>query len=129
MLDTCVGTDSHTTMVNALGVLGWGVGGIEAISAALGEPIEFPAPEVVGVHLRGKLPAGVTATDLVLHLTAALRREGVVGAFVEFHGVGMAGLPLETRATLANMAPEYGSTCAYFPIDEETLRYLRLTGR
>ncbi|MDF3312045.1 aconitate hydratase AcnA [Rhodococcus sp. T2V] len=128
-LDSCVGTDSHTTMVNALGVLGWGVGGIEAISTALGEPLEMGAPEVVGVRLSGQLAAGVTATDLVLSLTDTLRGHGVVGKFVEFCGPGLPGLSLETRATIANMAPEYGSTCAYFPIDAETLRYLRLSGR
>ncbi len=127
--DTLVGTDSHTTMINALGVLGWGVGGIEAEAAMLGQPITMLIPEVVGVRLSGRLSEGVTATDLVLTVTQRLRAKGVVGKFVEFFGPGLAGLPLADRATLANMAPEYGATCGLFPIDAETLAYLRLTGR
>ncbi len=127
--DTLVGTDSHTTMVNGLGVLGWGVGGIEAEAAMLGEPTAFLAPDVVGVHLHGRLPAGATATDLVLAVTELLRRTGVVGTFVEFHGAGAAALPAATRATIANMAPEYGATCGFFPVDEATLGYLEATGR
>ena len=127
--DTLVGTDSHTTMANGLGVLGWGVGGIEAEAAMLGEPSAFLAPDVVGVHLHGALPAGATATDLVLAVTELLRRTGVVGKFVEFHGAGAAALPAATRATIANMAPEYGATCGFFPVDEATLRYLEATGR
>ncbi|MGA0102373.1 MAG: aconitate hydratase AcnA [Steroidobacteraceae bacterium] len=127
--DTVVGTDSHTTMVNGLGVLGWGVGGIEAEAAMLGQPITMLIPQVIGVRLTGKLPAGTTATDLVLTVTEMLRKKGVVEKFVEFFGDGLAGLPLADRATLANMAPEFGSTCGIFPIDEETTRYLELTGR
>ena len=127
--DTLVGTDSHTTMVNGLAVLGWGVGGIEAEAAMLGQPISMLIPEVVGFRLTGKLKEGVTATDLVLTVTQMLRKKGVVGKFVEFFGPGLADLPLEDRATIANMAPEYGATCGFFPIDGETLRYLRATGR
>ncbi|TCO79735.1 aconitase [Plasticicumulans lactativorans] len=127
--DTLVGTDSHTTMINALGVLGWGVGGIEAEAAMLGQPITMLIPEVVGMRLRGRLREGVTATDLVLTVTQRLRAHGVVGKFVEFFGPGLAGLPLADRATIANMAPEYGATCGLFPIDAETLAYLRLSGR
>ena len=127
--DTLVGTDSHTTMVNGLSVLGWGVGGIEAESALLGQPISIMIPEVVGFKLEGELPAGATATDLVLTVTQMLRSFGVVGKFVEFFGSGLAALSLADRATLANMAPEYGATCGFFPIDDETLNYLRLTGR
>ncbi len=127
--DTVVGTDSHTTMVNGLGVLGWGVGGIEAEAAMLGQPITMLIPQVIGFRLTGKLPAGTTATDLVLTVTEMLRKKGVVEKFVEFFGDGLAGLPLADRATLANMAPEFGSTCGIFPIDEETTRYLELTGR
>jgi aconitate hydratase len=127
--DTLVGTDSHTTMVNGLGVLGWGVGGIEAEAAMLGQPINLLVPEVVGVRLHGTLPGGATATDLVLTITRLLRDQGVVGKFVEFFGDGLVGLPLADRATIGNMSPEFGSTCAIFPIDAETLAYLRLTGR
>ena len=127
--DTLVGTDSHTTMVNGLGVLGWGVGGIEAEAAMLGQPISMLVPQVVGFCLSGNLPAGATATDLVLTVTAMLRRHGVVGKFVEFYGPGVAGLSLADRATIANMAPEYGATCGLFPVDEQTLEYLELTGR
>jgi len=127
--DTLVGTDSHTTMVNALGVLGWGVGGIEAEAAMLGQPISMLIPRVVGVELTGQLPEGTTATDLVLTLVEMLRAHGVVGKFVEFYGEGLRHLPLADRATIANMAPEYGATCGIFPIDDETLNYLRLTGR
>jgi aconitate hydratase len=127
--DTLVGTDSHTTMINALGVLGWGVGGIEAEAAMLGQPITMLIPQVVGFKLTGGLREGVTATDLVLTVTERLRRKGVVGKFVEFFGEGLDYLPLADRATLANMAPEYGATCGIFPIDEETLNYLRLSGR
>lgn len=127
--DTLVGTDSHTTMVNALGVLGWGVGGIEAEAAMLGQPISMLIPDVVGFELTGKLQAGITATDLVLTVTQMLRQHGVVGKFVEFYGDGLADLPLADRATLSNMAPEYGATCGFFPIDEVTLSYLALTGR
>jgi aconitate hydratase len=127
--DTLVGTDSHTTMVNGLGVLGWGVGGIEAEAAMLGEAVSMLVPQVVGVELVGQLPEGATATDLVLTLTQLLRAIGVVGTFVEYFGEGLAGLPLADRATIANMAPEYGATCGFFPVDGETLRYLRLTGR
>jgi aconitate hydratase len=127
--DTLVGTDSHTTMVNALGVLGWGVGGIEAEAAMLGQPVTMLIPQVVGFKLRGALPAGTTATDLVLTVTEMLRKKGVVDKFVEFFGDGLKGLPLADRATIANMSPEFGSTCAIFPIDEETIRYLQLTGR
>ncbi len=127
--DTLVGTDSHTTMVNGLGVLGWGVGGIEAEAAMLGESISMLVPQVVGFRLHGALPEGATATDLVLTVTQILRQAGVVGKFVEYFGHGLAGLPLADRATIANMSPEYGATCGFFPVDDETLRYLRLTGR
>ena len=127
--DTLVGTDSHTTMVNGLGVLGWGVGGIEAEAAMLGQPVSMLIPEVVGFKLTGALPEGVTATDLVLTVTQMLRKKGVVGKFVEFFGPGVGKLPLADRATIANMAPEYGATCGFFPVDEVTLDYLRLTGR
>jgi len=127
--DTLVGTDSHTTMVNGLGVLAWGVGGIEAEAAMLGQPITMLIPQVIGFRLKGALPAGATATDLVLTITEMLRAKGVVEKFVEFFGDGLAGLPLADRATIANMAPEFGSTCGIFPIDEETIRYLELTGR
>ena len=127
--DTLVGTDSHTTMVNGLAVLGWGVGGIEAEAAMLGQPVSMLIPEVVGLRLEGALREGVTATDLVLTVTQLLRQKGVVGKFVEFHGPGLDDLPLADRATIANMAPEYGATCGFFPIDAETLRYLRTTGR
>jgi aconitate hydratase len=127
--DTLVGTDSHTTMINGLGVLGWGVGGIEAEAAMLGQPVSMLVPQVVGFQLHGKLPEGATATDLVLTVTEMLRRKGVVGKFVEFYGDGLANLPLADRATIANMAPEYGATCGIFPIDAETLRYLELSGR
>ena len=127
--DTCVGTDSHTTMQNGLGVLGWGVGGIEAEAAMLGQPISMLIPKVVGFRLTGELPDGTTATDLVLTITEMLRRHGVVGKFVEFHGDGVAAVPVANRATIGNMSPEFGSTCAIFPIDAETLTYLRLTGR
>src|SRR4030088_1873037 len=127
--DTLVGTDSHTTMINGLGVLGWGVGGIEAEAAMLGQPVSMLIPLVVGVKLTGRLREGATATDLVLTITEMLRKHGVVGKFVEFYGPGIAELPLADRATISNMAPEYGATCGIFPVDEETLRYLRLTGR
>jgi aconitate hydratase len=127
--DTLVGTDSHTTMINGLGVLGWGVGGIEAEAAMLGQPVSMLIPHVVGFDLKGRLPEGATATDLVLTVTEILRKKGVVGKFVEFHGEGLASLPLADRATIANMAPEYGATCGIFPIDAETIRYLRFSGR
>ncbi|MFI7857597.1 aconitate hydratase AcnA [Pseudomonas promysalinigenes] len=127
--DTLVGTDSHTTMINGLGVLGWGVGGIEAEAAMLGQPVSMLIPEVIGFKLTGKLREGITATDLVLTVTQMLRKKGVVGKFVEFYGDGLADLPLADRATLANMAPEYGATCGFFPVDEVTLQYLRLSGR
>jgi aconitate hydratase len=127
--DTLIGTDSHTTMVNGLGVLGWGVGGIEAEAVLLGEPVSMLVPQVVGFRLGGKLPEGATATDLVLVVTQILRSLGVVGKFVEYFGRGLVGLPLADRATIGNMSPEYGATCGFFPVDEETLRYLRLTGR
>jgi len=127
--DTLVGTDSHTTMINGLGVLGWGVGGIEAEAAMLGQPVSMLVPQVVGFKLTGTLREGATATDLVLTATQMLRRKGVVGKFVEYYGAGLAGLPLADRATLANMAPEYGATCGLFPIDAETIRYLQLSGR
>ncbi|MEV0821168.1 aconitate hydratase AcnA [Nonomuraea rubra] len=127
--DTCVGTDSHTTMENGIGVLGWGVGGIEAEAAMLGQPISMLIPRVVGFKLSGKLPAGATATDLVLTITEILRKHGVVGKFVEFYGEGVSSVPLADRATIGNMSPEFGSTCAIFPIDGQTVDYLRLTGR
>jgi aconitate hydratase len=127
--DTCVGTDSHTTMQNGLGILGWGVGGIEAEAAMLGQPISMLIPKVVGFRLTGELPAGTTATDLVLTVTEMLRKHGVVGKFVEFHGDGVAAVPVANRATIGNMSPEFGSTCAIFPIDQATLDYLTLTGR
>ncbi|MEQ8266002.1 MAG: aconitate hydratase AcnA [Parvibaculum sp.] len=127
--DTCVGTDSHTTMVNGLAVLGWGVGGIEAEAAMLGQPVSMLIPEVVGFRLTGKLNEGVTATDMVLTVTEMLRKKGVVGKFVEYFGTGLDNLALEDRATIANMAPEYGATCGFFPVDNETLKYLRATGR
>ncbi|HEX4811659.1 MAG TPA: aconitase family protein, partial [Nonomuraea sp.] len=127
--DTCVGTDSHTTMENGIGVLGWGVGGIEAEAAMLGQPISMLIPRVVGFKLSGQLPAGATATDLVLTITEILRKHGVVGKFVEFYGEGVASVPLADRATIGNMSPEFGSTCAIFPIDGQTIDYLRLTGR
>ncbi|HWG94856.1 MAG TPA: aconitate hydratase [Mycobacteriales bacterium] len=127
--DTLVGTDSHTTMINGLGVLGWGVGGIEAEAAMLGQPVSMLIPKVVGFKLSGELPAGATATDLVLTVTEMLRKQGVVGKFVEFYGPGVTNVPLADRATIGNMSPEYGSTCAIFPVDDETLAYLRLTGR
>jgi aconitase A len=127
--DTLVGTDSHTTMINGLGVLGWGVGGIEAEAAMLGQPLSMLIPEVVGFKLTGQLREGATATDLVLTVTEMLRKKGVVGKFVEFYGSGLAGLPLADRATIANMAPEYGATCGIFPVDAETLKYMRFSGR
>jgi len=127
--DTLVGTDSHTTMVNGLAVLGWGVGGIEAEAAMLGQPISMLIPEVIGFKLTGEMVEGTTATDLVLKVVQMLREKGVVGKFVEFYGDGLDSLPLADRATIANMAPEYGATCGFFPIDNETLRYLRVSGR
>src|SRR6201986_1426794 len=127
--DTLVGTDSHTTMINGLGVLGWGVGGIEAEAGMLGQPVSMLVPQVVGYRFTGKLREGATATDLVLTATQALRKLGVVGKFVEFFGPGIAALPLADRATISTMAPEYGATCGIFPVDAETLRYLKLTGR
>ncbi|MEV4954223.1 MULTISPECIES: aconitate hydratase AcnA [Paenarthrobacter] len=127
--DTCVGTDSHTTMVNGLGILGWGVGGIEAEAAMLGQPVSMLIPRVVGFKLKGSIPAGATATDVVLTITEMLRKHGVVGKFVEFYGEGVAAVPLANRATIGNMSPEFGSTAAMFPIDDVTLDYLRLTGR
>ena len=127
--DTLVGTDSHTTMINGLGVLGWGVGGIEAEAAMLGQPVSMLIPQVVGFRLKNRLPEGATATDLVLTVTETLRKKGVVGKFVEFFGPGLHNLPLADRATISNMAPEYGATCGIFPVDEETLRYLHLSGR
>ncbi len=127
--DTCVGTDSHTTMENGLGVLGWGVGGIEAEAAMLGQPISMLIPRVVGFKLTGSTKPGVTATDVVLTITEMLRKHGVVGKFVEFYGNGVAEVSLANRATIGNMSPEFGSTCAIFPIDDETINYLRLTGR
>src|SRR5881398_2570406 len=127
--DSLVGTDSHTTMVNGLAVLGWGVGGIEAEAAMLGQPLSMLLPEVIGFKLTGKLKEGVTATDLVLTVTQMLRKKGVVGRFVEFYGPGLNTLQLADRATIGNMAPEYGATCGFFPIDEETLTYLRMSGR
>ena len=127
--DTLVGTDSHTTMINGLGVVGWGVGGIEAEAGMLGQPVYFLTPEVVGVHMSGQLREGVTATDLVLHITQLLRAQKVVGKFVEFYGEGAASLPVPDRATIGNMSPEYGATMGYFPIDQESVNYLRATGR
>ncbi|MDT5002039.1 MAG: aconitate hydratase, partial [Mycobacterium sp.] len=127
--DSCVGTDSHTTMVNGLGVLGWGVGGIEAEAAMLGQPVSMLIPRVVGFKLSGEIQPGVTATDVVLTVTEMLRKHGVVGKFVEFYGKGVAEVPLANRATLGNMSPEFGSTAAIFPIDDVTIEYLRLTGR
>src|SRR5215213_1151767 len=127
--DSCVGTDSHTTMVNGLGVVGWGVGGIEAEAAMLGQPISMLIPRVVGFKLSGELPEGATATDLVLVITEQLRKHGVVGKFVEFYGPGVSAVPLANRATIGNMSPEYGSTVAIFPIDDETTKYMRFTGR
>ncbi|MEO5662725.1 MAG: aconitase family protein, partial [Nocardioides sp.] len=127
--DTCVGTDSHTTMVNGIGVVGWGVGGIEAEAAMLGQPVSMLIPRVVGFKLNGDLPEGATATDLVLTITEMLRKHGVVGKFVEFYGPGVSALPLANRATIGNMSPEFGSTIAVFPIDQQTIDYLRLTGR
>ena len=127
--DTCVGTDSHTTMVNGIGVVGWGVGGIEAEAAMLGQPVSMLIPRVVGFKLNGDLPEGATATDLVLTITEMLRKHGVVGKFVEFYGPGVSALPLANRATIGNMSPEFGSTIAVFPIDEQTIEYLKLTGR
>src|SRR5256712_5473347 len=127
--DTLVGTDSHTTMINGLGIVGWGVGGIEAEAGMLGQPVYFLTPDVVGVHITGALGEGVTATDLVLYCTEMLRKAKVVGKFVEYHGEGAATLPVPDRATIANMAPEYGATMGYFPIDEETCNYLKATGR
>ncbi|HEV7640007.1 MAG TPA: aconitase family protein, partial [Gaiellaceae bacterium] len=127
--DTLVGTDSHTTMINGLGVLGWGAGGIEAEAAMLGQPLSMLVPQVVGFKLSGSLPEGATATDLVLTVTEILRKTGVVGKFVEYFGEGVTALPLADRATIGNMSPEYGATCGFFPVDEITLEYLRLTGR
>ena len=127
--DTLVGTDSHTTMINGLGVLGWGVGGIEAEAVMLGQPLYMLLPEVVGFELTGQLPPGTTATDLVLTVTQILRKAGVVGKFVEFFGAGVSNMKLADRATIGNMAPEYGATMGFFPVDDETLRYLRMTGR
>src|SRR5262245_47536688 len=127
--DTLVGTDSHTTMINGLGIVGWGVGGIEAEAGMLGQPVYFLTPDVVGVHMTGRLSEGVTATDLALHCTQMLRSAKVVGKFVEYHGEGAASLPLTDRATIANMAPEYGATMGFFPVDEETCSYLKATGR
>ncbi len=127
--DTLVGTDSHTTMINGLAILGWGVGGIEAEAAMLGQPISMVIPEVIGMKLTGKMREGITATDLVLTVTEALRKKGVVNKFVEFYGDGLNSMPLADRATIANMAPEYGATCGFFPVDEETIKYLRLSGR
>ena len=128
-LDSVVGTDSHTTMVNALSVLGWGVGGIEAEAVMLGQPISMKIPEVVGVKLFGYIKEGCTATDIVLTITEKLRKLDVVGKFVEFFGPGLTSLSLAERSTISNMAPEYGATCGFFPVDDETLKYLRLTGR
>jgi aconitate hydratase len=127
--DTLVGTDPHTPLINGLGVVGFGVGGIEAEAAMLGQPVYLLMPDVVGVHLHGRLRQGVTATDLVLHVTERLRQARVVGKFVEYHGEGAANLSVPDRATLGNMAPEYGATIGYFPVDEETCRYLLATGR
>src|SRR5450432_4165549 len=127
--DTLVGTDSHTTMINGLGIVGWGVGGIEAEAGMLGQPVYFLTPEVVGVHMTGALKEGVTATDLALHVTEMLRKAKVVGKFVEFFGAGATSLPVADRATIANMAPEYGATMGFFPVDDESMNYLRATGR
>ena len=127
--DTLVGTDSHTTMINGLGVLGWGVGGIEAEAVMLGQPLYMVTPQVIGFKLSGSLRDGVTATDLVLTVTQMLRKKGVVDKFVEFYGAGLSSMSLPDRATIGNMAPEYGATCGFFPTDAETLRYLRATGR
>src|SRR5690606_32350021 len=127
--DSCVGTDSHTPMVNGLGVLGWGVGGIEAEAAMLGQPISMLIPKVVGFKLSGEIPDGATATDVVLTITETLRDHGVVGKFVEFYGEGVAAVPRANRATIGNMRPEFGSTVSIFPVDDVTLEYLRLTGR
>src|SRR5438034_5033266 len=127
--DSLVGTDSHTTMINGLGVVGWGVGGIEAEAAMLGQPVYFLTPDVVGVHLHGKLASGITATDVVLTVTEMLRKAKVVGKFVEFFGEGASALPVADRATVANMAPEYGATMGFFPVDEASCEYLRATGR
>src|SRR5207253_501194 len=127
--DSLVGTDSHTTMINGLGVVGWGVGGIEAEACMLGQPIYMVTPQVVGFKLHGKLPEGATATDLVLTITQILRSHGVVEKFVEFYGDGLSSMSVADRATIANMAPEYGATMGFFPVDEQTLAYLRLTGR
>ena len=127
--DTLMGTDSHTTMINGVGVVGWGVGGIEAEACMLGQPISMLLPQVVGFKLSGKLPEGATATDLVLTVTQMLRKKGVVGKFVEFYGPGVSALSLADRATISNMAPEYGATIGFFPIDQVTLEYLRLTNR
>src|SRR6202043_3951904 len=127
--DTLVGTDSHTTMVNGLAVLGWGVGGIEAEAAMLGQPLSMLLPEVVGMKLTGELKEGVTATDLVLTVTQMLRKKGVVGKFVEFHGPGLNAMTVADRATIANMSPEYGATCGFFPVDAETIDYLKTSGR
>ena len=127
--DTLVGTDSHTTMINGLGVLGWGVGGIEAEAAMLGQPYYFLTPKVVGFKMKGRVREGVTATDLVLTVTEMLSKQGVVDKFVEFYGDGLSEMTLADRATVANMAPEYGATMGFFPVDEETLHYLRQTGR
>ena len=129
MPDTLVGTDSHTTMINGLGVLGWGVGGIEAEAVMLGQPLFMLMPEVVGFELTGQLPPGATATDLVLTVTQILRKAGVVNKFVEFYGSGVSGMKLADRATIGNMAPEYGATMGFFPFDNETLEFLRRTGR
>ena len=127
--DTLVGTDSHTTMINGLGVVGWGVGGIEAVAAMLKQPIEIITPEVVGFELCGELPQGTTPTDLTLMITQILRKKNVVGKIVEFHGAGLKNLTLADRAMIANMTPENGATMTYFPVDDQTLDYLRLTGR
>src|SRR5205809_6288914 len=127
--DTLVGTDSHTTMINGLGVVGWGVGGIEAEAGMLGQPVYFLTPEVVGIHMSGQLREGVTATDLVLHITQLLRAQKVVGKFVEFYGDGAASLPVPDRATIGNMSPEYGATRGYFPVAQESVDSLRATGR
>src|SRR5690625_1613657 len=126
--DSCVGTDSHTPMADGLGILAWGVGGIEAEAVMLGQPVTMPLPEVVGIELTGALPEGVLPTDLVLEITERLRNLGVVGKFVEFFGAGLDNLSLGDRGTIANMAPEYGATVAFFPVDQETLNYLYMTG-